>query len=159
MGVSDIYNFIEIDQTIATSGQPTEDQFRDARDQGYEVVINLAPDGLETSLPEERELLAALGMEYHHIPVGWTDPRLDQYRQFQEVMQSSSGRRTLIHCQANYRVTAFFAPYAKAKLGWTDAQADALIERIWASNPDYRMDEAWKSFLSSAKELGEQSEN
>ena len=57
MSVGDIYNFIEIDGSTATAGQPSEAQFRALRDAGYEVVVNLAPDGLETSLPDERGLL------------------------------------------------------------------------------------------------------
>jgi uncharacterized protein (TIGR01244 family) len=152
MGVSDIYNFIQIDEFVATAGQPSEAQFREAREAGYEVVINLAPDGLETSLPEERELLAALGIDYHHMPVAWAEPRLDQLEQFEALMASVAGRRTLIHCQANYRVTAFFALYAQAQRGWSDAQANALIDRIWASRADYAMDDTWKNFVATARQ-------
>ena len=149
MSVSDIYNFIQIDDLVATAGQPSEEQFRSARDAGYEVVINLAPDGLETSLPEEKELLRSLGIDYHQIPVAWTEPRLDQLQQFEELMAAIAGRRTLIHCQANYRVTAFFALYATAKLGWNDEQADALISRIWIS---HQIDDTWKGFIAAARQ-------
>lgn len=152
MSVGDIYNFIEIDDRIGTAGQPSEEQFRSARDAGYEVVINLAPDGLETSLPDEAGLLRSLGIDYHHIPVVWTDPGLDQLRAFDEAMASTAGRRTLIHCQANYRVTAFFALYAAARLGWTEEQADALVNRIWTSRPGFQMDDTWKSFMAAGRE-------
>ncbi len=150
MTISDIYNFIQIDERVATSGQPTADQFRQVRQAGYEVVINLAPDGLETSLPAQAELLAELGFEYHHIPVAWNDPKLRQLEEFEAVMTAAEGRRTLIHCQANYRVTAFFALYA-AKLGWSEAQSDALIDRIWSSRPGFQMDETWKGFIAAAR--------
>jgi uncharacterized protein (TIGR01244 family) len=135
--VSDIYNFIQIDDRTATGGQPSAEQFRSARDAGFEVAVNLAPDGQETSLPGERELLEELGVEYHHIPVAWANPQVDQLHAFENVMEAVKGRRALIHCQANYRVTAFFALYAMAKRGWTEDQADALIDHIWKSNPDY----------------------
>lgn len=152
MSVDEIYNFIRIDESLATSGQPTAEQFRRAREAGYEVVINLAPDGLDTSLPEERALLGELGMEYHHLPVAWSEPRLDQLEAFGALMDASAGRRTLVHCQANYRVTVFVALYAAAKRGWTETQADALIDRIWTSNPAYRMDDTWKGFIASARQ-------
>lgn len=152
MGVADIYNFIEIDDLVATAGQPTEEQFRAARDAGYEVVINLAPDGLETSLPGESALLRELGIEYHHLPVAWAEPRLDQLGQFETLMADAAGRRTLVHCQANYRVTAFFALYATAKLGWSDQQADALIDSIWKSRDDFEMDVTWKCFIAAARQ-------
>jgi uncharacterized protein (TIGR01244 family) len=152
MAIEDAYNFIQIDELIATSGQPTEGQFRDAQKAGYAVVINLAPDGLETSLPQQGELLASLGVEYHHIPVAWNDPRLDQLDQFEHLMAACADRRTLIHCQANYRVTAFFASYATDKLAWAHEKADALIDRIWLSRPEYKMDEIWQTFIASARQ-------
>ena len=151
MSVTDIYNFIPIDDLIATAGQPSEEQFREARAAGYDIVINLAPDGLETSLPDESGLLAALGLDYHHIPVVWTEPGLDQLAAFEAAMEAVSGRRTLIHCQANYRVTAFFSLYAMAKLGWSEEQADALIDRIWTSRPGFQMDDTWKAFIAAGR--------
>jgi len=64
MSTEDAFNFIRISPLLATAGQPSEDQFRDAQTAGYAVVVDLAPDGLETSLPGEAELLRGLGMEY-----------------------------------------------------------------------------------------------
>lgn len=151
MGLSDIFNFIQIDNLIATAGQPTADQFRLARGEGYEIVVNLAPDGLETSLPGQRQLLEGLGIEYHHIPVAWTEPRLDQLAAFERAMDAAGGRRRLIHCQANYRVTSFFALHAEARLGWSRQQADALIDRVWKSRPGYEMDAAWAGFIAAAR--------
>lgn len=150
MAIEEAFNFIRIDDLIATCGQPTEEKFRDARKAGYEVVINLAPDGLESSLPGEDELLTSLGIEYHHIPVAWSAPHLDQLEQFEELMLETSGRMTLIHCQANYRVTAFFASYATAKLGWDHEQADALIERVWLT-PRIEAEATWKAFVAEAR--------
>jgi uncharacterized protein (TIGR01244 family) len=152
MSVTDIFNHIQIDEFVATAGQPSEAQFREAREAGYEVVINLAPDGLETSLPDEDKILESLGIEYHHIPVAWAEPRLEQLEQFEELMGSVAGRRTLVHCQANYRVTAFFAMYATSRLGWDDERADALMNRIWAARADYQMDENWKNFVAAARQ-------
>jgi uncharacterized protein (TIGR01244 family) len=152
MSVTDIYNFIQIDDLVATAGQPSEEQFRQARDAGYDVVINLAPDGLETSLPDESGMLASLGIDYHHIPVAWAEPRLDQLEAFEAAMDAAAGKRMLIHCQANYRVTAFYSLYAMAKLGWSEERADALIARIWASRPGYQMDDVWKGFIAAGRQ-------
>jgi uncharacterized protein (TIGR01244 family) len=120
MSLSDIYNFVQIDQRTATAGQPSAAQFSEIARAGYEVVINLAPDGLQTSLADERALLSDLGLEYHHIPVAWDSPRFSDLDQFETLMDSLAERSTFIHCQANYRVSAFFALYAMAKLNWSD---------------------------------------
>ena len=147
-----VYNFIAVDDRVATAGQPTEAQFRALRDAGYEVVINLAPDGLDTSLAGEDALLGSLGIDYRHLPIAWAAPGLDQLDAFITLMEAARGRATLVHCQANYRVTAFYGLYAQARLGWTEAQADALIDRIWSANPGYRMDDTWKAFIAQARE-------
>ncbi len=147
-----IFNHIAITDRLGTAGQPTEAQFRALCDDGLEVVINLAPDGLETSLPDESALLAALGLDYHHIPVPWNAPDLAQYHRFQNAMASAAGKRTLVHCQANYRVTAFIAPYAQAHLGWTRAEADALVAKIWTSRPDFAIGNDWRQFIAQARQ-------
>jgi len=151
MSLNDIFNFIQVGETVATGGQPSADQLREASEAGYEVVVNLAPDGLETSLPEEKSLLESLGIEYHQIPVPWTAPHLDQLDEFERVMVAIGRRRTLIHCQANFRVTVFFAMYATAKLGWSDDDADALIDRIWSGHSDYEMEDSWRNFIAAAR--------
>ena len=43
MSIADIYNQIRVDDRIATAGQPSADQLQDARAEGFEAVINLAP--------------------------------------------------------------------------------------------------------------------
>ena len=62
--LEEVYNYLQIDERIATSGQPTEAQFRLMPESGYLRVINLAPQSvLENSLTTEPELLAELGIE------------------------------------------------------------------------------------------------
>jgi protein tyrosine phosphatase (PTP) superfamily phosphohydrolase (DUF442 family) len=149
MGIQEILNFIQIDDLTASGGQPSEIQFRDAQTAGYGVVINLAPDGLETSLPNEEALLKSINIEYHHIPVDWKNPSLDDLDKFIAVMENSSGRK-LIHCQANFRVTAFYSLYAMDKLGWSAQQAQTLMDRVWTTRPGFEMDNAWKKFIDEA---------
>ncbi|MBV9842816.1 MAG: protein tyrosine phosphatase family protein [Sphingomonadaceae bacterium] len=147
MSLSEIRNFIEIDGRTATGGQPSEAQLRDARAQGFEAILNLAPDGLETSLAEEANLVAALGMRYHHIPVMWSNPRPEDLDAFMRTMDALTGRRVLIHCQANFRVTAFYGIYAVRRLGWAEQQASDLIDSVWARQPG-AMDETWRAFIA-----------
>ena len=151
MPIGEIFNFIQIDERTATAGQPSAEQFRALREAGYEVVINLAPDGVDTALPGQADLLGSLGIQYHHLPVAWDEPRLDQLGRFADLMAAAAGQRTLVHCQGNYRVTAFFALYAMANLGWTEREADALIARIWASRPGFAMDDTWQAFIAAGK--------
>ena len=58
--LNDIFNFIQLDDRVATSGQPTEAQFSLVKEAGYTTVINLAPKSHENALGNEDEILKFL---------------------------------------------------------------------------------------------------
>jgi uncharacterized protein (TIGR01244 family) len=152
MATAGIFNFIQVSDRIGTGGQPTREQLEAARDEGYQAVINLAPSDAENfALADEERVVTDLGLNYHHIPVAWTDPRPEQFAAFCAAMQQVGDRKVLIHCAANYRVTAFFSSYAIRHLGWTTEQADALVSRIWNSNPRYAMDDIWRRYIAAIR--------
>jgi uncharacterized protein (TIGR01244 family) len=148
--IETIVNFIRIDDRTVTAGQPTPAQLIGAKESGIRRVINLAPHDVDGALPDEAALVAGLGMAYHHIPVPWDRPDLAHVRCFEEVMDEGADRPVLIHCQANYRVTAFYAAYARRRLGWTEAQATGLIDRIWTKPAGFEMPPAWTSLIAEA---------
>jgi protein tyrosine phosphatase (PTP) superfamily phosphohydrolase (DUF442 family) len=141
-----IRNYVRVDDHVWTGGQPTEEQLRAAAADGVQVVINLATLDPRYSLPDEAGLLGSLGVEYHHLPVDWERPLASDYAAFAAVMGGLAGRRVLIHCAANYRVTAFFGLYAMQHLGWSEAQADALRARVWVGR--YPI---WEAFMRDMK--------
>jgi protein tyrosine phosphatase (PTP) superfamily phosphohydrolase (DUF442 family) len=149
MSSNQIFNAIQIDDQILTAGQPSEDQLQDLSSEGYKVVINLATIDPRYSLNDEEKSCNNLGMTYVHIPVEWTAPKVDDYQEFKNAMGKSTQQKTLIHCAANYRVTAFYSIYAKQTLGWTDEQAKALRAQIWESNPDWKMDDIWREYIEA----------
>ena len=60
--LQDVRNFRQVDDKLATCGQPTEEQLADARVAGVVVVINLAlHDDPRYSLADERGTVEALG--------------------------------------------------------------------------------------------------
>jgi uncharacterized protein (TIGR01244 family) len=145
MTLEDIYNFIQISDVLATSGQPTEAQMNEIAAAGYKVVVNLALGKSETALADEAGTVGALGMTYHHIPVVWESPQLSDFEQFCTQMDSLAGQKVFVHCVANYRVSMFLALYAEKRWGWTRAQADAHIRRMWEP------DEVWAPFIESVR--------
>jgi uncharacterized protein (TIGR01244 family) len=131
MSLDDIYNFLQVDERTLTAGQPTRGQLRAAAEAGVQVVINLST-GSERFAPEEEAALARqLGLEYHHIPVVWDSPQPADFEQFASVMAAAGDKKALIHCAANYRVTAFYSLYAMRALGWTAEQAEKVRGFVW----------------------------
>lgn len=143
MGIADITNFIRVDDRLVTGGMPTADQLRAAAEEGFSVVINLATDDPGHSLEGEADLVRSLGLDYVHIPVDWGNPTDDDFAAFERALIERPEANVLIHCVANYRVTTFYSLYARRHLGWTEAQAAALRDRIWAGS-DYPV---WQAFI------------
>jgi uncharacterized protein (TIGR01244 family) len=144
MSTTDIYNYLKISERLVTGGQPTADQLRDAAAEGFTAVINLYPSNPPHSLDGEGELVESLGMAYVHIPVDWSNPTDADFAAFESAMNRLAGEKVLIHCAANFRVTAFYGLYARKHLGWPDEQAEAFRAQIWAGS-DYPI---WEAFIA-----------
>ncbi|MEZ4502154.1 MAG: protein tyrosine phosphatase family protein [Dehalococcoidia bacterium] len=145
MAIEDIRNFRRFDDRLVTGGQPTEEQLRDLAAAGFEAVVNIATINPRYSLPDEPGLVESLGMAYHHIPVEWESPQVSDFEAFEHVMAGLEGRRMLIHCAANYRVTAFTSLWARRNLRWTPEQAAAFRAAVW----DVSEYPAWAAFVAS----------
>jgi uncharacterized protein (TIGR01244 family) len=149
VALTDIKNFIALDDRLATAGQPTEAQLREVAAAGFRVVVNLGLLGTDYALPDEAGLAGALGVAYHHLPVLFDSPQVDELRRFAAVMDGARDARVFVHCAANYRVSAFVAMYGQLRLGWTLAQSDGHMRRLWAPNA------TWLAFAEKCRrELG-----
>jgi protein tyrosine phosphatase (PTP) superfamily phosphohydrolase (DUF442 family) len=82
-------------------------------------------------------------MQYINIPVDWKTPTKDGLDRFMDAMDENEGRKILVHCQANFRATAFMAMYRILRQGWKAEDAMAGMHRIW-DEEDYPI---WKMFI------------
>ena len=140
--VGDIYNYLQIDDRLSTAGQPSEEELAAVARDGVEVVINLAlHDDPRYSLADETATVAALGMEYVHIPVKFDAPTRDDLDAFFTTMEVHRGRKVLLHCAANKRVTSFLGLYRVLCQKWDVAAAFAPMHTIWEPNP------VWAAFI------------
>lgn len=142
--VTDIYNYLPIDETLATSGQPSVDELGAIARDGVEVVINLAlHDDPRYSLLDEPGAISALGMTYVHIPVLFDAPKENDLLAFFAAMDLHAGRKMLVHCAANKRVTSFLGLYRVMRQGFDRESAFAPMRDIWEPNP------VWAAFIAA----------
>lgn len=122
-----IYNYRRVDESLATSGQPSESQLQAIAEAGYEVVINLAlHDAPRYSLPNETAFVQGLGMKYIHIPVQFASPTNEDLVLFFETMKTHSSCKIWVHCAANWRVTTFLGLFRQIVQGWSHEEAFKL---------------------------------
>lgn len=142
--LEEIYNFRWRDPSLATAGQPLEDELHAVAAEGFEVVINLALLDAEYALPDEAGLVRSLHMAFFHIPVIWENPTLADLQQFFAIMHQVQGRKIFLHCAANMRVSVFLALYRMIKLGWSYSDAMTQVTDVW--DPDV----VWQAFIQKA---------
>lgn len=141
--MQDIINYIKINENIATSGQPTREQFRQIADEGYEFVINLAVAHSEGRIEKEDEIVSDLDMNYIHIPVEFKEPTLQNLKDFIQILSSLSQRKVWVHCIMNYRVSAFMYVYHKYILQTPFDNIDLSVFEEWSP------DEQWQEIMKT----------
>jgi len=146
-GVDQIYNYRRVDERFSTAGQPSAEQLQAAARDGFQLVINLATFDPERSLKDEAGLVQSLGMQYEHIPVAWDRPQVSDFEAFERVLKQAGTARTLVHCAANFRASAFYALYAQKNLGWSEGQAETFRNSVWAGS-DYPV---WETFIETIR--------
>ena len=141
--MKDIYNYQFLNDKLSSSGMPTAEQMKEVAEAGTQVVINLALTTSPGALPNEGSLVESLGMKYIHIPVEWNNPTKQNLDDFFTAMDEHKEEKVLVHCQANYRVSAFIMLYRVLRLGWKKQAAIPIMEKMW--NPeDFPV---WQKFI------------
>lgn len=138
-----IHNFMRLTDKLTISGMPTEEQLADAAANGVEVVINLAPHDVENALPNEEEIVRRLGMEYISIPVVWHTPTKDGLDRFMDAMDARKDKSIHVHCEVNFRASAFIALYRILRQDWKKQDAMSIMHQIWSEDA-YPV---WKMFI------------
>jgi protein tyrosine phosphatase (PTP) superfamily phosphohydrolase (DUF442 family) len=141
--LEEIPNFLVLSENVWTGGMPNPEQLADAAQRGVQLVINLAPHEVLNALPNETAIVTSLGMQYINIPVIWTTPTKDGLVRFMDIMDENQGKKILVHCQANFRATAFMALYRILRQGWNADGAMEGMHKIWDTE-DYPI---WKMFI------------
>jgi len=141
--LSVIRNFYRVNENLATGGQPTAGQFSIIRDEGFEVVINLATADSPRALSNEAALLESLDLEYIHIPVNFAAPEINDLRRFNEAMRQNNNKKCFVHCALNWRVSAFIFLYRTLTGEVRPEEAMHDLHAVW------QPDATWQAFIDS----------
>ena len=136
--VKEIVNYREYSEYLSSSGQPDEGQLRAAKQAGFERVVFLAFSDDEGSLPHEDRIVEETGMAFVHIPVIWDRPTIGDFQAFAGAMQQQPGKKTLVHCQVNFRASTFSFLYRVLYEDVPMAQAKQDLNSVWVPNATWR---------------------
>ena len=145
VSVDQAYKYKQITSSVSTAGVLTEQQLKELGSEEYKVVICLLPSDSEYAINGERSIVEDQDIKYVYIPVDFAAPTEEDYQKFAAEVIGLSGKKAILHCAANYRVTAFYGIYANQELGWSKNQVWELISSIW----DISEYPVWNDFVAS----------
>lgn len=136
--LTDISNYREYSPNFSSSGQPTKKQLALLKEEGFERIVYIAFSNSDKAFADEDVVVKELGMDYVHIPVIWDKPTAADFYAFAGSMQRDTNRRTLLHCQVNYRASAFSFLYRVLYEDVPVAEAKADMNSVWQPNETWR---------------------
>lgn len=132
--LSDISNYREYSPVFSSSGQPTAGQLELASKDGFERVIYIAFTDNDSAIENEDRVVKSLGMDYVHIPVDWDNPATEDFEEFAAMLNRDRHVKTLLHCQVNFRASAFSFLFRVIYAGVPVEQAKKDLDAVWQPN-------------------------
>lgn len=136
--LTDIRNYKEYSPTFSSAGQPNKEQLGLLKEEGFERVAYIAFSNSRGAIADEDAIVKELGMDYVQVPVIWDAPTMADFYAFAGAMQRDAGKKTLLHCQANFRASAFAFLYRVIYQGVSVTDAKADMNSIWTPNETWR---------------------
>jgi len=112
---------MKISDRLSVGGQPSEEQLQSLAREGVKTVVNLRTAGEEEqplSPEEEGKRVAALGMQYVHIPVSMKSMGPEQVDRFRDELKRAPGP-VFVHCASGKRAGAFAMMTTAVESGMT----------------------------------------
>ena len=119
----------EITPTITVADQPTEDDLRALKHEGYAAVVNLRNEGepeQPLSTAAEGDNVREIGMDYHHLGVGAAPLTEAGVAAFCDFMEKHAGEKVLVHCRKGGRAAALVLIRQAKAQGW---RADEAVSK------------------------------
>lgn len=137
----EIKNFSQVSEHLASAGMPSAEDLNMIQKNGYRHIVNLIPGDFS----EEKELAESLNMSFTQIAVDWHSPTIDNFRDFKALLDQYRGDKVFVHCQLNYRASAFSYLYELTQDG---VDRDAAREKMLAI---WQPDKTWSAFIDEVK--------
>ncbi len=143
-----VRNFHRVSDTLLTSGQIYPAQIPTLKQEGVDFVVNLAIADPERNAEEPYAMMDA-GLNYVNIPVSFQEPSMEDLELLFAVMDARGGRKTLVHCFANFRASAFTFLYRVLREGVPEDEARRDLLAVW-DEETFEMHPAWVRFMDEA---------
>jgi uncharacterized protein (TIGR01244 family) len=117
-----------VSPAVTIGDQPTADDLKELKKEGYLGVVNLRHDG-EPEQPigtaEEGQIVRGLGMDYLHYGVGGGPLTEQGVADVCRFLDEHAGGKTLVHCRRGGRAVALVLIHRALRENWPADEAVA----------------------------------
>jgi protein tyrosine phosphatase (PTP) superfamily phosphohydrolase (DUF442 family) len=92
-----IANFEQVNETILRGAAPSDQNLRLLAKSGIKTVVDLRKPG--SGVKHESDVARELGMNYIHIPLGFTSPDVSEMKRILGILNQSSTQPVFVHCR------------------------------------------------------------
>lgn len=134
-----INNYHAVSENLASSGMLELEEYQKIKAHGFTHVVNLIPG----NQIKERKYVESLDMSYEQIPVAWGNPKLSDFETFVDLMNSYGDDMVYVHCELNWRASAFVYLYRITQLGVSIDEAFKDLIAIWSPK------DGWQEYIDT----------
>ena len=136
-------NFKRYSESLASAGQLHDRHIPFIEKEDYSLVVYLAFDSSEDkSRLGIDKLIRGTGAKYIQLPVDWFQPTPEDYNHFVAAVGANTERNILVHCQMNYRASAFSFLYRVIESDQDFEEAKEDMFSVWTP------DATWTAFIN-----------
>ena len=143
--LSQIQNFVRINDHLAIGGQPGTRQLDLLKANNIEVVLQLCVDESPYSVDSERFHLNRLGIVHLSMNVSLYYPTQADVRHFSEFMDIYQGKNMFVHCSTGFGASNMVALYLMQREGKLLDEVRHLVVPGW--EPTYNWRQIFNDFV------------
>jgi len=125
-----ITNYFSYSDLLAAGGQPSTEQLRLLKDEGFEIIINISPVSAKNAIHDEHRQVEQLQMDYVHFPVDCSNLREFHYLTFRSLLDVSKKKKTFVHCGGNIKTSNLIHMYNVLELGADESESLETLREI-----------------------------
>jgi uncharacterized protein (TIGR01244 family) len=125
-------DLLKVDEQVSVGGQPSEEELRELRAEGFGSIVNFRPANEEAGQldpNEEGEQVRRLGMAYAHVPTTLKTISAEVVDQYREAIRDLP-KPIFAHCKSGKRAGAVVLAQLGVEAKLSAEQIDATAERI-----------------------------
>jgi protein tyrosine phosphatase (PTP) superfamily phosphohydrolase (DUF442 family) len=128
-----------VDKTLVTSGQPSIENLKSLKENGFTAVVNISPKDTKNYISVEGQIVGEQDLTYVHLPMDCSNLQVSQYETIKGILNSLrySESKILVHCGANIKSSGFVHIYRIKELGHDENYALEEFKKTPSHEPKW----------------------